>query len=403
MAYIPSGIQSANFYKLVEMALATKGFRSIADFIERIHNYYNDEQDWRKLFPIAEDSNPDRVFKQKVGTEYVPVMASYIADDAATPLITNDPAKLQTGSIPRMGNGYLFDAQSYEEARRIMNVSGVGRGLDKTFSEFFLDNVKLISTIHQQRTFTALQVESKGQYVSTLENNAGGVGGVKIGMVIPDDHKFKAGGVLPQGQGAKAVWTSDNANPIGDLMDMYEFGWRNRVLPNDPSRLVFRMSQSLYTTFKNQAKVKKAVCMWKTGYLASSDGIAAFTVTDADLQAYLTGLGLPAIEVVKTYGFTPYLDSTVREIKKAALSAFDPTTVVLRMKGALGEMQWFKVSNIFSTSAEPMYYTDNGSIAIQQEVYVPQRGIKFSAESICAPVLAGAESILYLDTATAAS
>lgn len=402
MAYIPSGIQGANFYSLVDAALSVQGFKGIADFIEKIHNYYEDEQDWRKLFPIAEDSNPDRVFKQRVGTEYVPVMASYIADDAQTPLITNDPAGLQTGSIPRMGNGYLFDAQSYEEARRIMQVSGYNRGLERAFNSFLLDNIKLLATIHQQRTFTALQVESKGQYVSTAQNNAGGVVGVKIGMVIPSEHKFKAGGVLPSGQGAKAVWTSASAKPIGDLMDMYEYAWRNRVLPNDPERLVFRMSQSLYTTFKNQANVKKAICMWKTGYLATSDGIAAYTVTDQDVQEYLRGLGLPEIEVVKTYGFTPYLDSTNREIKKAAVSAFDPTTVVLRAKGALGEMQWYKVSNIFSTSAEPMYYTDNGSIAIQQEVHVSQRGIKFSAESICAPVLAAGESLLFLDTATAA-
>lgn len=403
MAYIPAGIQNANFYKLVDAALATRGFRGIADFIEKIHNYYQDEQDWRKLFPLATDSNPDRVFKQKVGTEYVPIMASYIADDADTPLITNDPAGLKTGSIPRMGNGYLFDSSAYEEARRLAVAVGLDRGLNKAFDSFLIDNVKLLATIHQQRTFTALQVESKGQYVSTAENNSGGIVGVKIGMVIPSEHKFKAGGVLPSGgQGAKAAWSSASSKPIGDLQDMYEYGWGNRVFAPVPERLVFRMSQSLFTIFKNNANVKKAVAMWKTGYLASGDGIAAYTVTDKDVQDYIRDLGLPAIEVVKTYGFTPYVDSEVREIKKAALSAFDPDTVVLRDKGALGETQWYRVSNIFSTSADPMFYTDGGSIAIQQDTSVSKRSMAFRAETLCVPVLGAAASILYLDTAHAA-
>lgn len=405
MAYIPSGLKDANFASLIEAALATRGFRSVADFIEKIHNYYEDEQDWRKLFPLSPDANPDRVFKQYTGTEFAPILATYIADDAEAPLMTNDKAGLRTGSIPRMSKRYMFDAESYETSKRLIAAGNESRGLSKAFSSFLVDNIKLISTIHQQRTFTSLQVESKGMYVSTQANNPDGPIGLQIGQGFPTDHQFKAGGVFASGgQGTKYAWSDDSANPIGDLQDLYDYGWKNRLFSNDPKRLVFRMSQALYTTFKNHATVKTAIYLWKGGYVAGSNTMVPyFRVTDNDVQEYLVGIGLPAIEVVPTYGFAPYFDSSNKTIKKAALSAFDPTKVILREKGVIGEMQWYQVTNMFSTIDNPMYYTDGGSISIQQITSTRQKSIEYTADTLCVPVLAAINRILSLDTSEAAS
>lgn len=307
------------------------------------------------------------------------------------------------GNIRRMAARYGFNAKAYDDSLRLMSIMGDAAGLQSAFNAFTIDNIKLLSSIYNQRTFTALQAESKGQYVTTAQNNAAGVKGVMVDFQVPATHKFKCGGVLSSNaQGTKYAWSSDSADPIGDLKDMYKFAWQNRVLPNMPERLVFRMSQTLYDVFKNQALVKKYIAISKIGNIDAAN-IPYVTITDADVQNYLSGIGLPKIEVVKTFSFTPYIDSTSMEIKKAARSAFDPNTVVLREAGAMGETQWYQVSNIFANATSPMYYANGGSIAVQQVSNASQRGMEFAAESLCVPVPYAANQLLYLDTSTAAS
>ena len=60
-----------------------QGFGSVPDFIENASQYWaEDENTWATLFPQKQFGNLERVFMQKKGTEYVPVIATYIADDA---------------------------------------------------------------------------------------------------------------------------------------------------------------------------------------------------------------------------------------------------------------------------------------------------------------------------------
>lgn len=399
MITLPQGIQSANFYDLVNFALAQKGYNSIADFIREAPNYWFDDEVWKELFPIAPYENPERTFMQQIGEAYTPVMATYLADDAETPLITNEGVEMRTNEIPRMGQGYLFNSKSYDDARKLNRV-GVDAVVNSAYDAFSLDVMKLIRGIHTQRSFTALQIESKGSYITTKQNNNGGIQGFKIDMNPLASNKKSAGGF--GSRGVKAAYSDPNANPIGDLQDMFEYGWRNRLISADPSRSVFRMADATWETIKNHASTKKAVAMWKTGYLAAAENLASVNVTDGDLKGYLASLNLPTVSISKTYGFYERVNKDTQKIEKASMSAFEENIVVLRPAGVLGQMQWARVSNLFATPDVPMYYTDGGAIAIQEDRNARAKGIKFSAETLCVPVPTAIERVLYLNIAEAA-
>lgn len=399
MITLPQGIQSANFYDLVNFALLQKGYNSIADFIREAPNYWYDDEVWRELFPMAPYENESRTFLQKIGETYTPVMATYLAEDAETPLITNEGFEMKTNEIPRMGQGYLFNSKSYDDARKLNRV-GVEAVVNSAYDAFSLDVMKLIRGIHTQRSFTALQIESKGSYVTTRQNNNGGIEGFKIDMSPLAANKKNAGGFGKKG--VKAAWSDDSANPIGDLQDMFEYGWRNRIVSPDPSRSVIRMNDATWEILKGHVSTKKAVALWKTGYLASLDVVINVNVTDEDLNGYLRSLKLPNVSVSKTYGFYERLNKETGKIEKVAMAAFADNTVVLRPAGAVGQMQWTRVTNLFSTPEVPMYYTDGGAIAIQEDKNGRAKGIKFSAETLCVPVPTAIERIMYLNIAEAA-
>ncbi len=394
---LPQGIQDANFYELIKYALLQKGYNSIADFIREAPNYWYDEQVWKELFPMEDYENPTRAFEQRIGDAYVPVMAVYLSDEAETPLITNSGAEKRTGEIPRMGHGFLFSSKSYEDARKLIRVSA-NAVADKVYDAFSLDLMKLIQGIHAKRTYTALQVESQGFYHATKENNSGGIDNLRIDM-----NPVAAKGAGGYGsRGAKVAYSDDAANPLGDLQDMFEYGWRNKLLSPDYTKSVTRMSDTQWEAIKNHPSVRLSVAQWKTGYLAAVDNLAAVNLTDEDLARYMTSLRIPAVSVSREYGFREKLNLDTQTIEKVGSPAFAENTIVMRPAGAVGTTQWSKVSNIFSTNDVPMYYTEGGAIAIQEDTNARGQGKKFSVESLCVPVPTATERILRLKTDEAA-
>lgn len=396
---LPQGIQDANFYELIKYALLQKGYASIADFIREAPNYWYDEQVWKQLFPMEDYENPTRAFEQKIGDAYVPVMAVYLSDDAETPLITNSGAEMRTGEIPRMGHGFLFNSKSYEDARKLIRV-GVDAVVNSTYNAFSLDLMKLIQGIHAKRSFTALQVESQGYYIATKQNNSGGLDNFKIDMNPVADNLKGAGGY--GNKGSKVAYSDDAANPLGDMQDMFEYGWKRKLLSPDFTKSVTRMSDTQWDAIKNHPSVKKAVAGWKTGYLASVDNLSLVQLTDDDVAKYIASLKIPAVEVSKEYGFREKLNKDSQRIEKVGTPAFAENTIVMRPAGAVGKTQWSKVTNIFSTADVPMYYTDGGSIAVQEDTNARAKGKKFSVESLCVPVPSATERILRLKTNEAA-
>ena len=243
-----------------------------------------------------------------------------------------------------------------------------------------------------------MQVESQGYYHATKANNAGGLDNLRIDM-----NPVEARGAGGYGKrGAKMAYSADAANPLGDLQDMFEYGWKNHLLSQDYTKSVTRMSDAQWEAIKAHPSVKHAVAMWKVGYMTSVDNIAGINLTDEDVARYIASLKIPAVSVSKEYGFREKLNPETQTVEKVGTSAFAEDTIVMRPAGAVGTTQWSKVSNIFATNDVPMYYTEGGAIAIQEDTNARGQGKKFSVESLCVPVPTATERILRLKTNEAA-
>lgn len=384
MAQFISGTYDSAFYQLIQGALAARGYATLADFLAQEPNYWFDEEEWRQVYDLAPVENPTRIFEQKIGGVNVPVMAAYIADEARGPLMATEGASKETGEIPRMGRGYAFDIAAYE-AMQTAQRNGVDVN-SRIWDRLLMDFGRLTKTVHSQRTFTGYQVESKGSYVTTKITSGGGLVGLKIDLHPVAENNYKCGGVSLSGytsKGTRYAWSSENANPLGDLEDLYNQGWRTHIIPRNPASSVFRMAASAYEVLKNHATTKAAVAFWKFGPTTGS--LAQYRVSDEDLAAFMRkSLNIPAISVVSYYGFGSVLNKESLKVETVETEAFDSDTVVLRATGKFGQIQWKRESNLFATVMSPLYYSEGGAMMFQQDL--GQKGIHYEVSSICVPV-----------------
>ena len=396
------GIQDKNFYDLINGALNYAGYADLKTFLERAPKNWYDTENWRNSWNFEPYENITRDFKQYIGEVEIPIMATYLADDAETPLISNQGFEVKTSNIPRMGIGYLFGAKAYEDARKMDATLGDING--RLLDSFRRDVFSLISGIQSQRSFTAAQVESRGLYMTTAANNNGGLSNVSVGFNVPADHKKKAGGYAVTGysHGTKYAWSDVNAKPIGDLKDMYRYGWVNGIVSRDAAECVFRMSKTAHELLLNHIDTKTIIGVNRNGVKITGADYSMIDVKADELNAYLTSIRLPIISVDEYYGFTEYVNAN-QELKRKEVEAFDSSSVVLRPVGKVGAFQWHRVSNIFASATSPVYYTDGGTIAIQEDIMSRQNGKKFSANSLCIPVPYAVHKMLYLDISEAAA
>ncbi len=394
-----SGLYSTEFYQLLEPGLLARGYASLEEWIAEQPNYWFDEEAWKSVYTLAPFENPARTFEQRIGERSVPIMATYLSDEAEGPLLPTGNVSKKTGEIPRMGRGVAFDIDAYEKMQMLARQGIDVR--DAYYDQFVKDVMNLVQSIHAQRSFTGFQVESKGSYVTTRATSNGGIVGYEINLNPVAENRKKCGGFGLSGynHGTKNAWSTASAKPLGDLEDMFNYGWRKRIIPRDPAASVFRMSASEWETLKAHADTKAKVAFWKYGPTTGS--LAEYVVTDADLRQYVADSGLPKIEVVSYFGFGALLDPKTKKVETVETEAFDADTVVLRPAGKFGEIQWKRANNILATADSPIMYTEGGSMAICEDR--GKKGLTFQIESICLPVPKDIQSVLYLSTDQAAS
>ena len=394
-----SGLYSTEFYQLLEGSLLARGYASLEEWIAEQPNYWFDEEAWKSLYTLAPFENPARTFEQKIGERSVPIMATYLSDEAEGPLLPTGGVSKKTGEIPRMGRGVAFDIDAYEKMQMLARQGVDVRG--PYYDQFVKDTMNLVQSIHSQRSFTGFQVESKGSYVTTKATSNGGIVGYEINLNPVAENRKKCGGFGLEGfnHGTKNAWSSSSAKPLGDLEDMFNYGWRKRIIPRDPNASVFRMSASEWELLKGHASTKATIAFWKYGPTTGS--LAEYVVTDADLRNYVADSGLPKIEVVSYYGFGTLLNPKTKKLEEVETEAFDSNTVVLRPAGKFGEIQWKRANNILATADSPIMYTEGGSMAICEDR--GKKGLTFQIESICLPVPKAIQTVLYLTTNEAAS
>lgn len=394
---LPAQANPSDFYKLISGALlaSDRAYGDIATFFKSEFNDYFTGAQWKSIFSVAPENRSGN-YTQFIGKINVPVMASYVAYDGEAPLISNTGFELTTKNMPRMKLAYNFNEKSARDGAYLLQNSGLPN-YGPIFDSFLQDSANLISGIHTQLSYTALQIESTGQYLSSATNNGGGIRGLLFDFQVPAANKNHCGGWGTLG--AAYIWSSSSALPIGDLQDMVQYADDHHIM--NTSRAVFRMNKTTWNAFRNHPSVKAAVAIQITMGAVDATNLAKFAVTDTQLTAYLSSLGLPPIEVVSWSGIHQALNIATQQIEKQALIAFADNTVVLRPAGNVGEVQWQAPTTMFATAANPMYITDSGLIGVQQEVFSARKAMQFTAEFTGIPVPADVSSMLYLNTAAA--
>lgn len=400
MAQIPQLTHQPEWYKLISGALLNSNgrYESLAAFFRDEFPADTFPAKWKELFGVAEENRTGE-YTQLIGSNPVPVMATYVAYDAEGHLISNEGVTLNKDTMPRMKIATNFNEKSVREGQFLAARGGVPEW-ERIFGNFYKDAAALIAGVETQRSYTALQIESTGKYVSTEKNNNGGLISLTFDFLkgAPASNRMAAGGFGKQG--TKHAWNHDEANPIGDLMDMYNY--YTDVL-RVPYKGVFRMSKSTFNSLRNHPSTIKAVALWKTNGTIAADNLANYLVTVKDINEYLTErLELPAISVEDWVGVSQVVDPKTQKVKRVPLAGFADNTVVLRPEGQIGQLQWQAPTTMFSTDANPLYLADGGKIGVQQEIFSARKAMHFTAEFTGIPVPENIDYFLYLDTSKAA-
>ena len=397
----PQLTYQSDFYRLLQGALLQSNGR-----YENLEVFFRDEfsenafpnAKWKELYSVAEQ-NEDGEYYQMIGVNTYPVMASYTAFDAEGQLISNDGFKLSSKTMPRMKIALNFNEKSFRDGQKMMNRGGLPE-YDRIFRSFNKDASDLIAGCEVLRSYTGLQVESTGKYVSTQKNNAGGLIGLTFDFLehAPKSNSRKAGGFGTKGK--KFKWTDTKAYPLGDLVDMHKYYTKNLRVP---FRGVFRMSEATADLLLEHPSTIEEVTIWKTSGMVSADNLSRVHVTTQDINDYMTErLKLPPISVEDWHATYQCIDPATQQVKKTPLQAFEDNVVLLRPEGYVGDLQWQAPTTMFATPANPMYLADGGKIGVQQEIFSGRKAMQFTAEATGITVPRNIYYFLYLDVANAA-
>lgn len=384
-------INQADWCKLLNEAMRIKGFYSVnAFFREQFNENVFPQAKWKKLFRVAEE-NFTGGYTQLIGNHRVPIIANSVVHDVRGNIITNEELYLDTDNMHTMKIALNFNEKAFLEAQYLA-LHGGRPEYELVFDSFMNDTSDLISGIHTLRSYTGLQVESTGKYITTEENNRGGLLNLTFDFIAkaPATNRRKCGGFGKQGK--KFAWSDDNANPIGDLRDMWEYYRRTLRIPNPA---VFRMNDATFDTFANHPTTLMPVVVWKTNGAICPENIHNYVITLEDVNEYLSSrLRLPRISVEDWLGVVQSINPKTNKAVDTPLVGFADNTVLLRPDGYVGELQWQAPTTIFSTQDNPIYMSDGGKIGITLSA---RRTMTFTAEFTGMTVPENIDKFLYLD------
>lgn len=408
MAQLAGLSYSSPFYQLLQGALGQAGFGTVQSFLlDEFWQQTMPVTKWQELYPAGEE-NERGLIRQFFGTNEVPVMATYTAENAEGHLIANEGFSVIQHGMPTAKLSYRYDNDSFEKGQELMAANANMTGINaKIFNSFLKSTQDLINGIHSLRSYTGLLIESTGKYVSDSTNNPGGVQGLTFDFTenVPNfsQNKKTCGSFAEEDtnyvrKGTPYAWSNQNSNPIGDLMDMahtYEF-----IKHQDTTQAVFRMNDYTANLFYNNPTVKKKVYLKLHGGDTIPENIPYIDVSVQEVNNYLTLMGLPQIEVEKLRSAVYALDPVTKKLKKNLITGFKDGVVVLRAKGPVGHYDWKRVGNIAATAENPMLYTDGNMIGIQQITKTEAGEIWFNGRNKGIPVPDNIDNVLYLDIAT---
>lgn len=391
---MPMPALSYTSYALLQNALAEFGFENLSTFYATAFADTYDQVKWKAVYSLGEGSISG-TYTQIKSTKGLPVMARFVAFDGEAPKMANEGFTMSAGDMPHMKLGFDLNSKSMKETMLIAAM-GAAVPLGPIFDKFTTDNAKMIGGVHSLINYAGFQIESTGAYTSTQVNNGGGVVGLNFDFGVPAAHKKLAGGY--GSHGTKYAWSSDIANPIGDLQDMVKFADDNFIPAG-----VFRMNKGTWQTLRDHANTKKAVAIYLTGGSIASTNLTAYPVMEAQVRAYLSGLGLPPVEIVDEISAVEVYDTATRTMKRKQLHGFADNVVLLRPAGPVGTLQYQIPSLDFATPSDPAFVIENGLMRVSKYTEPKKESVEFVASATAIPVLDMPDYMLYLDISQAAS
>lgn len=380
MAQAPMLAHDSQYYKIINESLQQYGYSDMATFFREEFKDYFEDAEWTKILDVGE-ANQSGKFTQVIAGKRVPILATMTADDGDAPLMGTQGFEVQTLEIFRTKLAYAYNEKSVEEAAYLLRNGARVFNSRAVFENFVLDNAMLIGSINVARSYAAYRMESTGKLTTTGQNAAGGMVGINIDYKVPAENRVKAGfGTAP-----KIAWSDltdliNVADPLQDIVDLFKKSKYSR------DNSVLRMSENTWVQLLEHPSTKKRLAMWKSGYLIPEANISSFIVLEDELIAYMErSLRLPKTEVVSYVARSQAVDLKTNKLAYEDLPAFEDNVVLLRPVGKIGFLDWKQITDMFATTANPMYYAEGGKTAIQQLIYSAEKSAKMVAETCCAP------------------
>ena len=322
--------RTSDYYDI--MALGLGGAKDYQEFVDTMFaDKYNAPQ--TDGFVWDENIQIDFTYEQLQAELGIYAMATFVDIDSPGGTHANTSATVSAGKIPRFKHQFTIDEKIIREQMILAQRFGsVTPAMQQQLARILFNNTdKLIGGNYNTLTYMRHQAVSTGAFAITSTNNPGGIANLSFSFGIPAANQAKAGGF--GSLGTKYAWSSSNANPIGDLMDMVQYADDN-MIPYG----VFEMSKLLWNTFRAHVNVKKAVA---TGVNLNADlsNIGSMIFTDDVIKQYLLGIGLPPINVIDSLVVTEKYNPATRVVDYTQIRPFDQVKVVLRPAGQIGTIK----------------------------------------------------------------
>ena len=350
--------RDSNYYDI--MALGLGGARDYQEFVDTFFaDKYNAPQ--TDGFMWDENIQIDFTYEQLQAELGIYALATFVDIDSPGGTHANQGYTVSAGKIPRFKHQFTIDEKIIREQMILaQRFNTVTPAMQEQLARILFNNTdKLIGGNYNTLTYMRHQAVSNGTFAITSTNNPGGIANLTFSFGVPAANQQKAGGF--GSHGTKYAWSSASANPIGDLMDMVEYADTNGIPYG-----VIEMSKTLWNTFRMHVNVKNAVA---TGINMNANltNIGSMIFTEDVVKAYLTGIGLPPINVIDSLVSVEKYNPTTRLVEYTQIRPFNEVKVVLRPAGEIGTIKAVEPIVLQDPSARIALF-DGGRTKLTQRV-----------------------------------
>lgn len=282
-------------------------------------------------FPFRSDMQVDFTFEQLEAEYGINAMATYVdIDSPGTPINYETPV-LSTGKIPRMKKRADFDEVQYRQKLQLAAVTG--NITDSALNTLFEATKKLIDSHTNALTFQRHQMVSTGQFLTTEDNNPGGIAGRLYKANIPTTN-------ITSLTGTAKWWTDEThgtegsaADPLKNLQDI------EAVAKKKGRMMHWEVNDIDLDDTLNHSKVLAIIgkVVLPLGNATQQAAQAGVTPRDRKLEILKSFLKYP-ITVVDSISSVDKPNPQTKKVENVEFRSFKPDAWALVPDGKIGEI-----------------------------------------------------------------